>query len=208
MKCLAGQLLLVLVFFGQVTAQTDVIQKTQGIVREVIEKSYPELKNKQIEIKVFKSESDYFQARFSFFRHLTFQKMRYLILVNPKIFERSAPTAGIRSIIAHELAHILYYAERNRFELLGLVKLSSKTWTRKFERRADLESIARGYGNGLIEYRKWLYQNIPPKKTEEKKRNYFSPEEIELMLEMLRHKPALIEHWRKNIPFESKDLTQ
>ncbi len=206
MKRLA--VLLVFVFFGQLPAQTDIIQKTREIVREVIEKSYPELKNKQIEIKAFKSESDYFQARFSFFKYLTFQKMRYVIFVNPKVFERSQPSTGIQSIIAHELAHILYYAERNRFELLGLVKLSSKAWVRKFERRADLESIARGYGGGLIEYRKWLYQNVPPKKLEEKKRNYFSPEEIELMLEMLKQKPALIEYWRKNVPFERKDLIQ
>jgi hypothetical protein len=137
---------------------------------------------------------------------LTFQKMHYIILVNPQFFVKNAPENGIRSILAHELAHVLYYAERSRFELLGLIKLSSKDFAQKFERGADLEAMARGYGEGLIEYRKWLYQNIPPKNLEEKKRNYFSPEEIELMLEILKQSPKALEKWRKNVPRNQTEI--
>lgn len=139
---------------------------------------------------------------------LTFQKMRYIIFVNPKVFEKNAPESGIRSIIAHEIAHVLYYSKRNRMELLGLIKLSSKDFTQKFERGADLEAIARGYGNGIKDYRQWLYLNIPQKNLEEKKRNYFSPEEIDLMLEILRQKPEMMEKWRKNIPRNRTELMQ
>lgn len=208
MRRIAIQVFLVIALVASIQAQSDAIQKTQKIINEVVEKSFPELKTKKIEVKNFQSESDYFQSRFSFGKMLTFQKMRYIIFVNPKVFEKNAPESGIRSIIAHEIAHVLYYSKRNRMELLGLIKLSSKDFTQKFERGADLEAIARGYGSGIKDYRQWLYLNIPQKNLEEKKRNYFSPEEIDLMLEILRQKPEMMEKWRKNVPRNKAELTQ
>jgi hypothetical protein len=207
MKRFILQLFIIFALAAHFYPQTDAIQKTQKIINEVIEKSYPELKSKRIEVKTFQSNTDYFRARFSFNKMLTFQKMRYIIFVNPQVFTKNAPEKGIRSILAHELAHVLYYAERNRFELLGLIKLSAKDFAQKFERGADLEAMARGYGEGLTEYRKWLYQNIPLKNLEEKKRNYFSPEEIELMLEILKQNPKSLEKWRKNVPRNKMEIT-
>ena len=198
MKRFIAQIFIILAFVANLTAQTDAIQKTQKIINEVIEKSFPELKTKKVEVKTFQSESDYFRARFSYAKYLTFQKMRYIVLVNPKVFDKNSPTNGIRAILAHELAHVLYFVERNRFELLGLASLSSKSFTQKFEHRADLEAISRGYGEGLKEYRAWLYQNIPPKNFAEKKRNYFSPEEIEKVMILFKQKPEKISEWRKN----------
>ncbi|MBX7173541.1 MAG: hypothetical protein K1X72_21415 [Pyrinomonadaceae bacterium] len=207
MKRLTIQFFIIFSFVAHIYAQSDTIQKTQKIINEVVAKSYPELKSKNIEVQIFKSESDYFQSRFSFGKMLTLQKMRYIIFVNPKVFEKNAPESGIRSIIAHELAHVLYYSQRNRVELIGLARLSSKDFNQKFERGADLEAIARGYGEGLKDYRNWLYQNIPAKNLEEKKRNYFSPEEIDLMLEILQKKPETIEKWRKNVPRNKAEIT-
>ena len=180
--------------------QTDAIAKTQTIITEIVEKSYPELKKAKINVRIFESNANYFQSQFSLTRFLTCQKLRYNLYVNPEVFNKNAPEDAIRAIVAHELAHILYYSDRNRFELIGLVSLIDKSFTAKFERRADLEAIARGYGEGLIKYRRWLYQNIPAKNLDEKKRNYFSPEEIEKMLEILKQKPHMIDVWRKKVP--------
>jgi hypothetical protein len=176
------------------------IEKTSKITGEIIEKSYPELKAEKIEIKTFQSDSNYFKTQFSFSRYLKFQKLHYVIFVNPEVFRRNAPEDAIRAILAHELAHVLYYERKNRFELLGLAGLADKSFTAKFERRADLEAIARGYGKGLKSYRSWLYENIPAKTVEAKKRDYFSPEEIDLMLKILREKPEMIDVWRKQVP--------
>lgn len=198
MKRFAIQLFIIFVFTAHFYAQTDAVQKTQKIINEVIEKSYPELKNKRIEVKIFQSESDYFRARFSYNKYLTFQKMRYIVFVNPQVFAKNAPENGIRSILAHELAHVLYFAERSRFELLGLANLWSKSFTQKFERRADLEAISRGYGEGLKQYRAWLYQNIPTKNLAGKKRDYFAPEEIEKVMILFQQKPEKINDWREN----------
>ena len=180
--------------------QIDAIAKTKIIITEIVEKSYPELKKAKINVRIFESNANYFQSQFSLTRFLTCQKLRYNLYVNPEVFNKNAPEQAIYAIIAHELAHVLYYSERNRFELIGLISLIDKSFTARFERRADLEAIARGYGEGLIKYRRWLYQNIPAKNLDEKKRNYFSPEEIEKMLEILKQKPQMIDVWRKKVP--------
>ncbi len=195
------QFLLIIFLGGFVFGQINAIEKTQKLVAEIVEKSYPELKDKRIEVKSFKSESDYFQSRFSFEKFLTFRRMNYIIFVNPKVYELNAPENGIRAILAHEIGHILYYSRKNRVQLLGLINLSTKGFTQKFERRTDLEAIKRGYGEGLIAYRNWLYEHIPAKNIESKKRNYFTPEEISAIMKQ----PEKIEGWQKNVP---KNLTE
>lgn len=176
------------------------IDKTRKIVGEVITASYPELLGVNIEVKSFKSRTDFFRSQFSISRFLTFRRLKYFILVNPKVFSLNAPPEGLRAIIAHELAHIRYYVFRNRYELLGLVRLLSGSFVTSFERKADLDSIKRGYGAGLIEYRSWLYQNIPSSTALRKRRDYFSPEEVELMSKMISSNPSLVDCWSTKIP--------
>lgn len=198
------QCLLIICLFGFVVGQTNSIERTQKLVAEIVEKSYPELKDKQIEIKKFVSKSDYFQSRFSFGRFLTFRRMNYIIYVNPKVYELNAPENGIRAILAHEIGHVLYYSRKNRVQLLGLVNLSTKGFTQKFERRTDLEAIKRGYGVGLIAYRNWLYENIPMKSVDAKKRNYFTPEEISAIMKQ----PEKIAVWQKNVPKNLSEINR
>lgn len=209
-------ILLLLTFFQFAAGKSGVddeveknaIGKTQQIVDEIIKTSYPELQNAVIKIKSFDSHADYFRARFSFARFLTFRKLHYLIFVNPQVFVKNAPMNGIRAIIAHELAHIAYYGRHNRFELLGLMSLQSKSFTARFERGADLQAIMRGYGAGLKDYREWLYQNIPAEQIAAKKRNYFSLEEIDLILKATEKKPQLFDFWRKNIPRSAAEINE
>ncbi len=174
--------------------------ETKQIVAEIVKNSYPELADAQISVKIFHSRSDYFRSRFSFSRFLTLRRLHFLLQINPQVFEKNAPENGIRAIIAHELAHAAYYRRHNRFQLLGLINLESKSFTARFERGADLQTIKRGYGAGLKDYRKWLYDNIPAAKIAAKKRDYFSPEEIDLILEAIKKKPDLIDYWIKNVP--------
>ena len=177
----------------------DAINRTRVLVNEVIASAYPELKESTIRIKLFRSRSDYFKTRFGIPQYL-FARMRYLVYVNPRVFELQASEAGVRAIIAHELAHVLYFKGRNRLRLLGLVRLASRHYTAKFERRADLKAISRGYGEGLKEYRQWLYQNVPASKLAEKQRNYFSGEEIDAILSASRTRPELLDYWVKHVP--------
>jgi hypothetical protein len=182
------------------------IEQTRLLVEEVVKASYPELKNADIQVQTFESAADYFRTGFSFGRFLSAKKMRYFIKVNPRVFELKAPTEGVRAIVAHELGHVFDFHRRKRIRLLGLVGLSSKGYSADFERRTDLQAIARGYGEGLKAYRRWLYQNIPAKKLAEKQRNYFSPEEIEALESKRRQQPELMQHWFKHPPRSLQEI--
>ncbi len=175
---------------------------------EIAQKSFPEIKKSKIRFKTFAGKSSFFKARFSISRFLTFQRTRYLIYVNPRVYELGPSKIATRSILAHELAHLDYYRRKNRFELLGLSSLMSKSFTARFERRADIEAIARGYGTGLIEYREWLYRNIPKGAIKSKKRNYFTPPELKVMLEALKEKPDLIGVWRRKVPRNLEEVVK
>jgi hypothetical protein len=175
------------------------LDRARVTVNEIISASYPELNGTTIQIKLFESKSDYFKARFGIPQFFV-GRMRYLIFVNPRVFDRGAPDAGVRAILAHELGHVLYFKTRNRLKLLGLVRLASTASTQRFERWADLQAISRGYGEGLKEYRQWVYQNIPASKLEAKRLNYFSPEEIDAILLASRARPDLLGYWLKHVP--------
>lgn len=175
------------------------LDRARVLVNEIISASYPELKGTAIQIKLFESKSDYFKARFGV-PQFFFGRMQYLVFVNPRLFDRGAPDVGVRAILAHELAHILYFKTRNRLKLLGLVRLASKASTQRFERWADLQAISRGYGEGLKEYRQWVYQNIPASKLAAKRLTYFSPDEIDAILSASRARPDLLVYWLKHVP--------
>lgn len=199
------------VFFRAPATQTskdlarDTVNRTRVLMNEVIGSSYPELKGSTIRIKLFRSRSDYFKTRFGIPQYF-FGRMRYMVYVNSRLFELHAPEEGVRAIIAHELAHVLYFKGRNRVRLLGLVRLTSRGYTAKFERRADLKAIALGYGEGLKGYRQWLYGNVPASKLAEKQRNYFSPEEIEAILSASRTRPELLDYWVKQVPLSLDEI--
>jgi Zn-dependent protease with chaperone function len=176
------------------------------LISEIKVLAYPELRGVRIQEKLFESKSDYFRARFALPPFFNGRQMRYLIFVNDQVFKRQAPTAGVHAIIAHELAHVLYFSQRNRLQLLGLVRLATKGFTARFERWADLQAIARGYGAGLKEYRQWLYRNIPARSLEEKKRDYFSPEEIDAIVAATQKRPELFAYWFKHVPMNLKEI--
>lgn len=154
------------------------ISTVSTVILEVRRTSFPELAHVDFRVRTFRSHADYLRTRFSLSRFLLLMPMRYFADVNPALFQEQAPSDGVCAIVAHELAHIVSLSRGNRIRRFGLVRLLSKRQTAKFERRTDLEAINRGYGDGLRTYRKWVYAHIPPHKLPEKRRNYFSPEEI------------------------------
>ena len=104
--------------------------------------------------------------------------MHYSIRVNSATAVLAVPEEAKRAIIAHELAHVTYYAEGNRIRLVGLIRLASKGFRERFERRADLDALRRGYAQGLKQYRIWLYQHGTERVLKEKW-DYLTPEEID-----------------------------
>jgi hypothetical protein len=153
------------------------------MVDSVRGESYPELRGADIAIVPFHSDSVYLRTRFSVPGFLLRRKLSYLVFFNEEALRREVPPDGLRAIVAHELAHIDYFHSRRRLQLLGLVRLASPRITARFERAADMKTVALGYGQGLIQYREWLYRNIPPSALPGKKRDYLSPDEIAAILQ-------------------------
>src|ERR1051325_1345829 len=190
---------------GQVSGD-EAIRRTWLIIEQVIRDSYPELKGADIQIKTFNSDADYFRTIFSFGRFASGRKMRYVIKVNPRVFELAAPEDGIRAILAHELGHVYDFHRQKRIRLLGLARLATKGYTARFERWTDLQAIARGYGEGLKAYRRWLYQHIPPNRVAGKRRDYFSPEEIDAIEAKRRQNPGVMAYWFKHVPLSLQEI--
>jgi hypothetical protein len=189
-------------------AEALAIERTRTLVDEIIAASYPELRGADIQIKLFHDDADYFRTRFGISRFLFVRRMRYFLLVNPQVFAWQAPLAAVRAILAHELGHILYFKQRNRVRLVGLMCLASKRYSARFERRTDLQAISHGYGEGLKEYRAWLYRHVPSRKLAEKKRNYFSPEEIDAIQAAARRQPELLRYWSRHVPRNLKEILE
>jgi hypothetical protein len=183
-----------------VAVRERAVNHIRDIIADLVRTSYPELVGTSIEVKPFVSRSDYFQSRFSIGAFLTRRQMQYILRVNPAIEDRDCPETAIRAIVAHELAHMLSFKRRNRLALLGLIRLASADNTREFERRTDLLAISRGYSEGLKEYRRWLYRNVPKQSLPEKYRDYFSPEELDAINEKLRVNPRMMDYWLKHVP--------
>jgi|SRR5579864_465747 len=189
------------------SVQTDAVVSTVStVIQEVQRTSFPELAHVDLRVRIFRSHADYFRTRFSFSRFLLFMPMQYFTDVNPALFQEQAPSDGVCAILAHELVHIASLSRGNRVRRFSLVRLLSKRQTAKFERRTDLEAIHRGYGDGLKSYREWVYAHIPSDKLPEKRRNYFSPEEIGAIQIFLEKQPKLFEFWRAHVPMSLREI--
>lgn len=177
-----------------------------SLVGTISDTAYPELAGKEIQLRPFRSNSDYFRTRFSISRFLFFRRMHYFVEVNPELFSRNAPPDGVCAILGHELAHVAGLSHGNRIRLFRLVRLVSRGYTVRLERRADLEAIRRGFGDGLVSYRNWVYNNVSAAKAEEKKRNYFTPQEIVTIEDLARKKPELFDYWKRKVPLNESEI--
>jgi len=184
----------------------DAIGAAGLMIREVKANSFPELMHVDLRVRAFHSQSDYFRTRFSLSRFLLLMRMRYFVDVNPALFQQQVPSDGVCAILAHELVHVVSLSRGNRIRRFGLVGLLSKRRTMKFERGADLGAIHRGYADGLKSYRGWVYAHIPPRKLQEKLRNYFSPAEIAEIQEKLNDHPDLFGYWSRHVPMNLQEI--
>ena len=150
--------------------------------------------------------SDYFRTRFSLPRFFFLMPMRYSVQVNPDLFSQGAPQDGVCAILAHELAHVAALSHGNRIRRFNLIRLMSAGYTRRFERKTDLEAIRRGYGDGLKVYRTWVYAHIPPEKLAEKRRRYFSAEEIERIQQVSLRDPSRFVEWSRQVPMRLEEI--
>ena len=83
-------------------------------------------------------------------------------------------------LFGHELAHILHYQSLTPSQMikLGVKYFLSDKYTRQLEAETDAVAITRGFGNGLIEYKNFVYNNttgVVPKRFQQYYKNTYLP---------------------------------
>ncbi|MEZ0367880.1 MAG: hypothetical protein ACAI44_02205 [Candidatus Sericytochromatia bacterium] len=149
----------------------------------VQQRSYAELDSARLELGSFSEADSFFQSSFEPLSLLGPRPV-YRIEVNPRLLALDCPPEALEAVLAHELAHTLDYRQGGPLGVLAIgwqLLLDPAS----YERRTDLQAIFRGYGPGLIRYREWLYRQLTPAQISRKRRIYFSPEEIGLILQRL-----------------------
>ena len=193
--------------YGDTARAAPPFEGIKQVIQSVRQASFPRLSRADIAVYDLRSDSDYLQARFtvsSFFS----RKLQYLVFFNQEAIRRQVPAEGLRAIVAHELAHISYYDDQSRMGLLSLVALLVPSITTRFERKADLDAIVLGYGRGLQTFRIWLYGNIPTATVADKKRDYYTPEEIEALLRAETSHPGMMSKFQRCVPRNLEEINE
>jgi coenzyme F420-reducing hydrogenase gamma subunit len=158
----------------------------QEHINFLLEKHFPELQNIKIKIENFESNAYFLQANLkkkTIFKEA--HKRTYVIEVNQKLYACPPTPKGLRAILAHEIQHISDYLNMSSAEIIALAARYStnKKFHTEYERSTDKKTLEKGFGKGLIDYRLWVYQWLSPKQLKEKKRFYYTPEEIETWMQ-------------------------
>lgn len=157
---------------------------------------FPELKQTKITFLLHKGNSGVIETRPEWFSVFKNSRHRaYYVFIGdssakhtPQFMFRNSPVNGQVGIIGHELAHILYFSQRNTFGLLktGIGHVSTK-YMDNFENKTDSMCIERGLGYQLIDWNIYLRkafgmadpENDPdPFFSEEGRERYMSPARI------------------------------
>lgn len=159
-----------------------------SIIESIILSTHEKLQKDDIKLSIFAIDSDeYFMiSNFKFSRVLG--KHHYRIGVNPKIFALDIPSDALRAVLAHELQHTEDYISKSF--ITGIIpigiKLLFKKYRYRYERQTDLKTVLKGYGTGLISYKRWQYHLLSDEDLKVKRENYLSPGEIDLILSRLK----------------------
>lgn len=122
------------------------------IVKRLIKKSFPSLKDKKIFI--YESKWVWYNADASYFLFFS------VIRISPHV--RKLSDKAKTGLLVHELCHLeTFYEKGPVLTLIGtfLYFLSERIY-RKVERKNDEKVVSKGYGKELKVFRKWAEKNF------------------------------------------------
>jgi hypothetical protein len=104
----------------------------------------------------------------------------YTVNANPRMFEEPGPPFdAVYAILVHELKHIVDYVGMPTDELVTFGLWYASGDVAEYERETDEFTLERGCATGLKSYRVWLYDRIDAEAVAGKRRDYYTPEEID-----------------------------
>jgi hypothetical protein len=169
----------------------------QDLFEGLIALSYPELKGARYELYPFEAETIRFQSNFTA-GSVLFGPRVYRLGINVAVLSDPPPPGGLRAVLAHELAHTLYYHQRGRLELVAIGRIFVDREAQiDFERATDLEACARGFALGLVEYRTWIEKEMTPETRARYYETYYTPAELERLAKVA---PETLRGWQDAPP--------
>ena len=187
-------------------------QDVERLLMRVRQDSFPELQKKRLKLGQFQEADAYFQSNFNVPTLLS-SAPEYVVEVNPALWQRGCPKFAVEGILAHELSHTLDYVEGGIPGIIGVGwQFLSFESLRRYEHRTDLRAIFRGYGSGLIAYRRWIYAQLTPAQLERKRAVYYQPHEILRIMQRLetlnpQQKRKLEKLWLASPPMTLDEMT-
>ncbi len=175
-------LFIISVFSGLTHAQEchpTTLDQVGDLFKSVLSNHAPTLLEKKIPLKIYHSAAYFLQATV-LPGPLLLGKKSYRLDVGQRLLECPPSESALRSIILHESQHFLDYERMSAVHVAGLGKnyLLSKKFRIRYERATDLKVLESHEGEGLIDYRVWLYERLNPKQLAVKRATYLTPEEI------------------------------
>lgn len=151
------------------------LQKT---IDEMIDNSFPKLKNKNVKILTIPKWLFWWATAFIFGR---------FILVNSDI--KKEDSKSLMGLLAHELCHIEDSINRNSFQEIsaftkeGFGWLFNTDYSRKIESQTDIKTIKKGYGKELLHLEKRREKNFSKRKLDKiHSHGYLSSKEIKSLM--------------------------
>ena len=155
-------------------------EEVEAIVEGLRPVLYPELEGVAIDLTVGNREGDFFWAMVDVATANDPPRERgYQVFHDLDLFDDPPPHDAVVAILAHEIRHIADYAEMEAEDLGHFVYWYMTEDVADYERETDEHALALGCGPGLIEFRRWLYDHVDAETVEQKRRDYYTPEEIE-----------------------------
>tara|TARA_R110000868_G_scaffold127493_6_gene335211 strand:- start:10282 stop:11268 length:987 start_codon:yes stop_codon:yes gene_type:complete len=170
-----------------------------SVVKQIIKRTHHQLQSDKIKIEFFSIDSDDYFMISNFKVSRVIGKHHYRVGVNPKIFALDIPSLALEAVLAHELEHTSDYVQK-KF-VTGIIPIGIRLLFKKhrylYERRTDLKTLLKGYGPGMVRYKRWQYHLLGPDELKIKRENYLSPAEVDLITKHLGDKRELIERTLK-----------
>ena len=184
------------------------LPEVRAVLDGLIETSYPELKGIRLVLYTFKDKTINFRSNFAI-SSLFFGKRKYKIGVNKKVLKDAPPPTALRAVLAHELAHTLYYHQRNRRQLIGTAKIFfNRSAQIDFELATDLVAVSRGFGPGLALYREWIQPRLPAKTAAKYAATYYDVSDFELLERVKNTHPGTLLTWLKDPPRTGEEILE
>ena len=145
---------------------------------------YPQLAANLVTLDPTDSDEDYFVTSVDLGEGSASGDERvFLLRYSTLQFADPIPYSGLGAVLVHELKHAADFRDMSSEELVDFALWYAEGDYASYEHDTDDAVLEAGCGQGLIDFRLWLYDHVDAETLIEKQRDYYTPEEIAAWME-------------------------